>query len=111
MSVSYASGKNALGLCDRCGKTCRYRDLRYQVVNQQNTRLKVCTDCLDVDQPQLQVGRYAIVDPQALIEPRPDTSIGGIETTNSRWLFSWDPVGANIFPARASVGQVTAQGE
>ena len=32
----------------------------------------VCGSCLDPDQPQLQVGRYPINDPQALQYPRPD---------------------------------------
>ena len=108
MAVQYASGNRALGICDRCGRTCKYQDLQYQIFDQRNTQLKVCPDCLDQDQPQLQVGRTPINDPQALYQARPDTGIYGNEVTNSRWLFAWNPVAANIFTIQSAVGQVTA---
>lgn len=98
----------ALGICDRCGRTCSYKDLKYQIFDQRNQQIKVCPDCLDQDQPQLQVGRVPINDPQGLYQPRPDTGIGGNEISNSRWLFSWAPVAQNIFPIASAIGQVTA---
>lgn len=108
MTTQYAAGKRALAICDRCGRTCKYRELKYQIFNQQNQQIRVCPSCLDQDEPQLQVGRIPVNDPQALYQPRPDTGISGNEDTNSRWLFAWNPVGANIFPMVAAVGQVTA---
>lgn len=110
MSVQYASGNSALGICDICGFTCKYKELTYQIFDQKNTQLKVCPACVDEDNPQLQVGRIPVNDPQALYQARPDTGIGGAETTNSRWLFSWNPVAQNIFPIATEVGQVTAEG-
>lgn len=76
MPVAFAAGKRALGLCDRCGRTCLYRELQYQIYNLRNLRIKVCPGCLDKDQPQLQVGRVPTDDPQGLYDPRPDTNIG-----------------------------------
>lgn len=108
MTTPYASGRRALGICDRCGRTCDYKALQYQIFDQKNQQIKVCPECLDEDQPQLQVGRIPINDPQALYQPRPDTGIQGNQTKNSRWLFAWDPVGSNLFPMAISVGQVTA---
>jgi hypothetical protein len=42
---------------------------------------------LDVDQPQLQLGKYPVRDPIALRDPRPDTS-----QLESRALFGWTPI-------------------
>ena len=36
--------------------------------------IKVCPQCWEPDQPQLQLGMYPVDDPQALREPRPDLS-------------------------------------
>jgi hypothetical protein len=36
--------------------------------------VKVCQSCWDPDQPQLSLGLYPVNDPQAVREPRPDTS-------------------------------------
>lgn len=110
MAVQYASGDKALGICDVCGWTVPYKSLSEQIFNQRNTNLKVCPACNDDDHPQLQLGKYPINDPQALYQPRPDSNVGGPSTTNSRFLFAWNPVAANIFPIRAQVGQVTASG-
>lgn len=70
----FASGKYALGICDRCGFTEKLNDLRYETVNMKQTRMKVCDDCFDPDHPQLHLGRVRINDPQALRDPRPDSS-------------------------------------
>lgn len=73
MTQPYASGKHALGLCDRCGRQRKLTDLVYQILDGKNTNWLVCPeDCLEQDQPQYQIGRYPIVDPQAIQNPRPD---------------------------------------
>jgi len=41
------------------------------------TGLLVCPECLDKDQPQLQLGRWPVNDPQALENPRPMGQDGG----------------------------------
>ena len=109
MTGSYAVGRKAFGFCDICGFRYPLGELKYFVFALRNTRVKACPVCLDKDHPQLQVGRYPVVDPQALIEPRPDQSLyTPVPTYSARDLFSWNPVGANIWPMQSSVGQVTA---
>jgi hypothetical protein len=76
----YAPANKALGICDRCGWTYRLRELKPEVIDLQATGILVCPTCWDPDQPQLQVGRWPVVDPQALRNPRPDTG-----APDSRW--------------------------
>lgn len=88
---TYASSKHALGMCDRCGFTYPLRMLKYEVFNQRLDGLRVCPDCLDVDQPQLQLGQVSVYDPQALQDPRPD-----LDKLPSTTYFGWAPVGNPI---------------
>jgi hypothetical protein len=53
--------------------------------------LLVGKDVLDEDQPQLQLGKIRMDDPQALRNPRPDQSLD-----ESRRLFAWNPVGGGV---------------
>lgn len=46
---------------------------------------------MDVDQPQLQLGKYAKDDPQALRNPRPDKGLAA-----SRRLSAFNPIGGGI---------------
>ena len=89
--MSYASGKYAFGYCDRTGFRYPKKDLVEQVVNQRPTGLLVGKDVLDPDQPQLQLGRVRVDDPQALRNPRPDQSL-----QESRKFFAWNPVGGGV---------------
>lgn len=84
---TYAYGKRAFGFCDRCAQRYPLQALKKQIYNQIPINLLVCPDCLDVDHPQLQLGKYPVIDPIALRNPRPDTS-----QTQSRALFGWYPV-------------------
>ncbi|MEY2909080.1 MAG: hypothetical protein RLZZ602_1603 [Pseudomonadota bacterium] len=87
--AKYSSGKRALGQCDRCGFVYKLNTLERQVVNKVYSGLRVCKSCLDVDHPQLQLGKYPVEDPQALRDPRPDTATLGA----SRAIFvTLDPV-------------------
>jgi len=83
----FAVGKRAFGFCDRCAQRYPLNVLKKQIYNQRPIDLRVCPDCLDVDQPQLQLGKYPVLDPIALRNPRPDTS-----QTQSRALFGWTPI-------------------
>jgi hypothetical protein len=83
----YAVGKRAFGFCDRCAQRYDLSVLKKQIYNQRPIGIKVCPDCLDVDQPQLQLGKYPVRDPIALRDPRPDTS-----QLESRALFGWTPI-------------------
>jgi|TARA_R110002072_G_scaffold45017_1_gene125433 hypothetical protein len=89
--LSYASGKYAFGFCDRTGFRYPKKDLVQQIVNQRPTGLLVGKDVVDQDQPQLQLGKVRVDDPQALRNPRPDQSLD-----ESRQVFSWDPVGGGV---------------
>jgi hypothetical protein len=71
-AVAFASGKHALGLCDRCGQTFRLNDLKSEVTKGRPNGWKVCWQCCDKDHPQLRQGEQPVVDPQALKDPRPD---------------------------------------
>ena len=99
--MAYASGKWALAICQICGWTCKYSDLKMQVVNQIPTGLQVCPDCLDIDNPQLQVGKInRTPEAIALLRPSPDT---GRQASTS--FFGWLPVlGLTM---QVSLGSVT----
>jgi hypothetical protein len=73
MSDSFASGKYALGICDRCGWQWPLLELSDEVVNKRPTGVLVCQYCLDEDHPQLQLGETPVYDPQALKNPMPDS--------------------------------------
>jgi len=64
--MSFAKGKHAYGICDRTGFRYPLKDLRNQIKNQKRTGLLVGKDVLDKDQPQLQLGRLRLNDPEAL---------------------------------------------
>ncbi len=86
--MSYASGKYAFGYCDLTGFRYPLKDLVPQIVNGRPTGLRVGKDVVSPDQPQLQLGRLRLDDPQALRDARPDQSLD-----ESRKLFAFDPVG------------------
>jgi hypothetical protein len=101
MSSKYSSGKFAIAECDRCGQRYKLKELRKLVIKQQMKNIKVCNECWEPDQPQLSLGMYPVDDPQAVIEPRPDTSYkssgldaNGNPSGGSRQIqWGWNPVG------------------
>jgi hypothetical protein len=103
MGNKFASGKYAISQCDRCGFRFKLRDLRRLVIKTKNVDIKVCGECWEPDQPQLQLGMYPVYDPQAVREPRPDTTYfqaglgtDGFPTQGSRIIqWGWNPVGLN----------------
>ncbi len=74
MGNKFASGKNAIAECDRCGQRYKLTVLRKETVKTKIRNILVCPECWDPDQPQLQLGMYPVNDPQAVREPRPDVS-------------------------------------
>lgn len=72
----YASGKHALGDCDRCGFTFKLNALKELIINEAASGLLVCKTCWEPDHPQYQVGKLKVEDPQALRNPRPDNPQG-----------------------------------
>lgn len=70
----YAAGKHAIAECDRCGQRYKLKQLKKLTIKTKLVSIKVCPECWEPDQPQLQLGMYPVYDPQALREPRPDVS-------------------------------------
>lgn len=85
---NYAKGKYAYGICDRTGFRYKLNDLRNQIVDQRRSGIMVGKDVMDKDQPQYQIGRLRINDPQAIRHPRPQTDLKA-----SRGLYAWNPIG------------------
>ena len=101
--ASYAAGKKALGLCDRCGFQYLLSTLQYEIQDQRLNGLRVCLKCLDKDQEQLRLGDIVISDPESLYDPRPD--IGEVASTS---YFGWRPVGHPLTSrSQTAVGTVT----
>lgn len=74
MANTFASGKHALGECDRCGFTYKLKQLQALTINEKVTNLLVCSDCWEEDHPQLRAGKYPVTDPQGLRNPRSDAA-------------------------------------
>jgi hypothetical protein len=74
MPSKFASGKNSIAECDRCGQRFKLKILKKLTIKTKQVSIKVCPECWEPDQPQLQLGMYPVNDPQAVREPRPDVS-------------------------------------
>ena len=74
MGNKFSSGKFSIAECDRCGQRFKLKQLKKLVVKQQVKNILVCPECWEPDQPQLSLGLYPVDDPQAVRNPRPDTS-------------------------------------
>ena len=88
MGNRFASGKNAIAECDRCGFRYKLTALKKEVIKTKTYNLLVCPTCWDPDQPQLQLGMYPVDDPQGIRDPRPDLSYyqagySGLQITNT----------------------------
>ena len=127
MGNRFASGKNSIAMCDRCGQQFKLTALRKEIQKTKIYNLLVCPQCFDPDQPQLLLGMYPVDDPQAVRNPRRDTTYvtagvntAGYVTGGSRDIqWGWNPVGGarandagltpNYLVATTSVGTVTIQ--
>jgi hypothetical protein len=101
MASKFASAKHSIAECDRCGERYKLSQLRKLTIKTKQVNIKVCPECWEMDQPQLQLGMYPVSDPQAVREPRPDVSyqasgVGtdGYSMGGSRQIeWGWNPVG------------------
>ena len=101
-SPEFAAGKHAFGFCDRCAFRYPLHELKWEFEDKRQNGLRVCSECLDPDHPQLQLGRFRVYDPQALRDPREDRN-----KLESQSLFGFDPVGAvDSLEATTAVGIV-----
>jgi hypothetical protein len=101
MGNRFASGKKAIAECDRCGQQYQLKQLRTEIIKQRKYELLVCPECWDPDQPQLMLGTFPVDDPQALRNPRRDTtyvtsglnSAGNLSGGSRDIQWGWAPVG------------------
>jgi hypothetical protein len=100
--MSYASGKHAYGICDRTGARYPLNELVWEFQDGHRTGFRVGRDVVDPDQPQNFLGRIRVVDPQSLLDPRPDYAPG-------RGLWGWNPVGNSLIYLEGQVGTVTVE--
>jgi hypothetical protein len=125
MGNRYASGKIAIAECDRCGQQYQLKALKTEIIKQRKYQLLVCPECWDPDQPQLMLGTFPVDDPQALRNPRKDTTYvtsgvnasGNLSGGSRNIQWGWAPVGGaslndagltpNYLVATTSVGTVT----
>ena len=136
MTTMFASGRFAIAECDRCAFRFKLTVLKKLTIKTKNVSIKVCPECWEMDQPQLQLGMYPVNDPQAVREPRRDNSYyqsgnngldvnvnggtsvlaNGTPSGGSRvFQWAWNPVGMkydfgetqNYLKAVGNVGQVT----
>ena len=108
MSNRFASGKKAIAECDRCGQQYKLKNLKTEIIKTKKYELLVCPECWDPDQPQLQLGMFPVDDPQALRNPRRDTTYvtsglnadGNLSGGSRDIQWGWNPVGgASSFDA------------
>jgi len=105
MGNKFASGKNAISECDRCGFRFKLTELKKETVKGNIINILVCPVCWTPDQPQLMLGTYPVDDPQGLRDPRPDRSYvvsglldDGFTGGGSRIIqWGWNPVGGASF--------------
>ena len=116
MGNRFASGKNAISECDRCGFRFKLKILKTEIIKLKKYDLLVCPQCWDPDHPQLQLGMFPVDDPQALRNPRPDRSYvisgtSGLQTSQTGgttqsgtgtneggsriFQWGWNPVGGS----------------
>lgn len=125
MGNRFSSGKYSIAECDRCGQQFKLKKLKFEVIKTKLYQLKVCEECWDPDQPQLQLGMYPVDDPQGVRQPRRDTTyvtsgnnFNGNPSGGSRDIqWGWAPVGGasqfdsvltpNYLVAITNVGTVT----
>jgi hypothetical protein len=94
------------------------KQLRKLTIKTKQVSIKVCPECWEPDQPQLQLGMYPVYDPQAVREPRPDVSyylsgtsglqistsggtgpnaVGTPEAGSRVFQWGWNPVGGSSY--------------
>ena len=117
MSNQFASGKHAIAECDRCGFRFKLKQLRKISIKRTQTNILVCPECWEPPHPQTFLGERPVSDPQAVRNPRTDTSyeVSGDDRLGSRVIqWGWNPVGGgfgsltpNNLSLTINVGNVT----
>ena len=74
MPNRFSSGKFSIAQCDRCSFRFKLSKLKSLTIKTKNVNILVCPECWEADHPQLKLGMYPVNDPQAVRNPRPDSS-------------------------------------
>ena len=133
MPNRFASGKWAIAMCDRCGQQFQLKTLKPLTIKTKKVNILVCHECWEPDQPQLSLGMYPVDDPQALRNPRRDTTyqvsgtsglqesltdnytpqgVGYPETGSRVFQWGWAPVGgASFFDTLLTPNDLIAVGQ
>jgi hypothetical protein len=120
MGNRFASGLKAIAECDRCGQQFKLKKLKTEIIKTKRYQLLVCPECWDPDHPQLLLGMFPVDDPQALRNPRKDTTYftsgvtaEGTPGGGSRVIqWGWNPVGgASFFDAPLTPNDLVCQTE
>lgn len=120
MGNRFASGKRSIAECDRCGQQYKLKKLKTEIIKTKQYQLLVCPECWDPDHPQLLLGMFPVDDPQAVRNPRKDTTyyvsgatIDGSLGGGSRVIqWGWNPVGgARLFDDALTPNYLVAAGE
>jgi hypothetical protein len=127
MGNRFAAGRIAIAECDRCGGQYKLKQLKTEIIKQRKYELLVCPECWDPDQPQLMLGTFPVDDPQALRNPRRDTTYvtsginanGNLSGGSRDIQWGWNPVGGsrnfdnlltpNYLALAVQIGTVTIQ--
>ena len=103
--MSYALGKFAKGLCDRCAFEYKLSELR-----EEWNGAKVCPDCYEPKHPQLEP-LTATADPEALYRPRPNNDHeegeGFVVVVQSN-IFRPDYLNTSTLPTNFTISEMTA---
>lgn len=119
MSNRFASGRWAIAICDNCGFQFKLKKLKTQVIKTKEVNDKVCPECWSPDHPQLQLGMYPVSDPQALRNPRKDTTYfvsgttadGSLGGGSRVFQWGWNPVGGSrLFDDPLTPNDLVAKG-
>lgn len=119
MGNRFASGKKAIAECDRCGQRYKLKQLKTEIIKQRKYELLVCPECWDPDHPQLMLGTFPVDDPQALRNPRRDTTYvtsgllanGSFGGGSRQIQWGWNPVGgASGFDAALTPNDLVGKG-
>ena len=119
MGNRFASGKIAIAMCDRCGEQYKLKQLKTEIIKTKRYQALVCPECWDPDHPQLLLGMFPVDDPQALRNPRRDTTYvtsglnanGNLSGGSRDIQWGWNPVGgASYFDAALTPNNLVAAG-
>jgi hypothetical protein len=84
------SGKFTLGLCDRCSQRYSLGELKWEIVNSEQTGRRLCADCWDVDHPQYRLSKVKLGDEFTVPDIRPQSD------ADATRVYNWADMMGNV---------------